>query len=125
VNKKELKHFRQRLIEELEKLAESLGRFERAARESSQRDSSGDLSAYSIHSADLGTDAMEREKDLLLAARGSKTVGLIRDALRKIDEGSYGDCEECGKPIGSKRLELIPYAPLCAKCQVKAERNST
>jgi RNA polymerase-binding protein DksA len=124
VNKKDLKHFRERLREELEKIAVSLDRFERNARESSQRDSSGDLSAYATHSADIGTDAMEREKDMMLASRESRTVLLIREALRKIDDGSYGACEECSKPIGIKRLELIPYAELCTRCQVKAERNT-
>lgn len=124
MNKKDLKHFRERLIEELDKIAASLDRFERNARESSQRDSSGDLSAYATHSADIGTDAMEREKDMMLASRESRTVLLIREALRKIDDGSYGDCEECSKPVGAKRLELIPYAQLCTRCQVKAERNT-
>jgi RNA polymerase-binding protein DksA len=124
VNKKDLKHFRERLHEELEKIAVSLDRFERNARESSQRDSSGDLSAYSTHSADMGTDAMEREKDMMLASRESRTILLIREALRKIDSVGYGDCEECSKPIGPKRLELIPYAQFCTACQVKAERNA-
>jgi RNA polymerase-binding protein DksA len=125
VNKKDLKHFRARLLEELDKIATSLDRFERNARESSQRDSSGDLSAYATHSADMGTDAMEREKDMMLASRESRTVLLIREALRKNDAGTYGACEECGEPIGVKRLELIPYAQFCTRCQVKAERNAT
>ena len=124
MNKKDLKHYRDRLREELDKIADSLDRFERNARESSQRDSSGDLSAYATHSADIGTDAMEREKDMMLASRESRTVLLIREALRKVEGGTYGDCEECGKPVGAKRLELIPYAQLCTRCQVKAERNA-
>lgn len=125
MNKKDLKHFRERLGEELEKIATSLDRFERNARESSQRDSSGDLSAYSTHSADIGTDAMEREKDMMLASLESRTVLLIREALRKFDDGTYGECGECSKPIGAKRLELIPYAQLCTRCQVKAERATS
>jgi RNA polymerase-binding protein DksA len=123
VNSKELKHFRELLREELDKIAVSLDRFERNAREITQRDSSGDLSAYSNHSADIGTEAMEREKEMMLASRESRTVLLIREALRKIDAGGYGDCEECGKPIGAKRLELIPHAQFCTRCQVKAERT--
>lgn len=122
MNKKELKHYEMRLLEELRNLAKSLGKLEKSALSRSQRESSGDLSAYSIHMADLGTDAMEREKDLLLAATEGKVALQIREAMEKIRDGSYGTCEECGKPIGAKRLELIPYAPLCAKCQVKAER---
>jgi RNA polymerase-binding protein DksA len=123
VNKKDLKHYRARLWEEFEKISASLDRFERNARENSQRDSSGDLSAYSLHSADVGSDSMEREKDLMLASRESRTVSLIREALQKVDDGTYGDCEDCGKPVGAKRLEIIPYAQLCTRCQVKAERT--
>mgnify|MGYP000870999839 CR=1 FL=1 len=124
MNKKELQHYRELLLRELEKLVDARRRVERAARESSQREASGDLSAYSIHSADLGSDAMEREKDLLLAARGGQTARLIEEALRRIDDGTYGKCEECGKAIAAKRLDLLPYAPLCARCQMESERSS-
>ena len=125
MNKKELKRFRELLLAELEQIGEARRRLERAAREGSQRDSAGDLSAYSIHGADLGSDAMEREKDLLLAARGSHTAVRIEEALRRIDAGTYGTCEECAKPISEKRLELLPYAQLCARCQMKSERGAS
>jgi RNA polymerase-binding protein DksA len=125
VNKKDLKHFEKRLQEELENLGKALGKLEKTMLQRSQRESSGDLSAYSIHMADLGTDAMEREKDLLLASSEGKVVRQIREAMRKVKDGTYGTCEECGKPIGVKRLELIPYAPLCSKCQVQAERTAS
>jgi RNA polymerase-binding transcription factor DksA len=125
VNKKELKRYREMLLAELEQIGEARRRLERAAREGSQRDSSGDLSAYSIHSADLGSDAMEREKDLLLAAHGSQTAVQIEAAMRKIDDGSYGICEACAKPISLKRLELLPYAHFCARCQMKSERGAS
>jgi DnaK suppressor protein len=123
VNKKDLKHFEKRLYEELQSLAKNLGKLEKSVRQKSQRESSGDLSAYSHHMADLGTDAMEREKDLLLAGAEGKAALQIREALAKVQDGTYGTCEDCGKPIGEKRLELIPYASLCSKCQVKAERT--
>ncbi len=122
VNKKELKHFEKRLNEEIENLSRSIGKLEKSVFQRSQRESSGDVSAYTTHMADLGTDASEREKDLLLASAEGKVVLRIREAFKKIADGTYGDCEDCGKPIGAKRLELIPYAALCAKCQVKAER---
>jgi DnaK suppressor protein len=125
VNKKELKHFEKRLQEEMENLAKALGKLEKSVLQRSQRESSGDLSAYSFHMADLGTDAMEREKDLQLASTEGRVIRQIRDAMRKIQDGTYGVCEDCGKPIGTKRLELIPYAPLCSKCQMQAEREGT
>ncbi len=125
MNKKELKHYEKRLQEELENLGKALGKLEKSVLQRSQRESSGDLSAYSIHMADLGTDAIEREKDLLLASSEGKVVRQIRDAMRRVQDGTYGNCEDCGKPIGAKRLELIPYAHLCAKCQVQAERTAS
>jgi DnaK suppressor protein len=125
VKKKELEHFRKRLDEELVILSKTIHRLETSILQRSQREASGDLSAYSIHMADLGTDAMEREKDLLLASAEGRAVIQIREALNRIADGSYGDCDMCGKPIGEKRLELLPYAPFCAKCQMKAERAQT
>lgn len=122
MNRKELKRYRERLLEELETLVDSRRRLERVAREGVARDS-GDSTTYSGHGDDLGSEAAEREKDLLLAARGSQTAREIGEALRRIDAGTYGACEDCGKPVAVKRLELIPYARRCAKCQLAAERN--
>jgi DnaK suppressor protein len=124
VNKKDLKHYEKRLHEELQNLAKAVGKLEKSALHRSQREASGDVSAYSTHMPDLGTDSNEREKDLLLASSEGKVIGQIREALGRITDGTYGDCENCGKPIGAKRLELIPYAQLCAKCQVKAEKTA-
>ena len=123
MNKKDLKHFEKRLHEELGNLAKALGKLEKSVLQRSQRESAGDLSAYSIHPADLGTDAMERERDFLLASAEGKVVLQIREAQKRIEDGSYGTCEGCGKPIGTARLEVIPYASLCTKCQVKAEKS--
>ena len=122
MNKKDLKHFEKRLHEELGNLAKAIGKLEKSVQRS-QREAAGDLSAYSIHPADLGTDAMERERDFLLASTEGKVALAIREALKKIEDGSYGTCESCEKPIPAARLEMIPYASLCAKCQVKAERG--
>jgi RNA polymerase-binding transcription factor DksA len=123
VNKKSLEHFEKRLQEELSNLAKALGKLEKSALHRTQRESSGDLSAYSIHMPDLGTDAMERERDLLVASAEGRVVLQIQDALKKISDGTYGVCENCGKPISAQRLELIPYALHCARCQMKAERG--
>jgi len=125
VKKKELEHYRKRLEEELVALSRAIGRLEKSVLQRSQREASGDLSAYSIHMADLGTDAMEREKDLLLASTEGRAVLQIREAMQRIEDGTYGVCEICGKPIGEKRLEMIPYAPLCARCQMKTEREQS
>ena len=112
MNKRELKHFEKRLHEELGNLSRALGKLEKSVLQRSQREAAGDISAYATHPADLGTDAMERERDFLLASAEGKVALQIREALKRIGDGSYGTCESCGKPIGTARLEMIPYASL-------------
>ena len=123
MNKKDLKHYEKRLREERDNLARALGHLEKSVLQRTQRESSGDISAYPKHMADLGSDAMEREKDLLLASQEGVVARQIQDALAKIADGTYGVCEACEKPIDPRRLEVVPYASLCLKCQEKAERG--
>ncbi|MCC7140728.1 MAG: TraR/DksA C4-type zinc finger protein [Candidatus Eisenbacteria bacterium] len=124
LSKKDLEFFTGLLRSELTRLATDLGKLENSVLKRTQRDASGDLSAYSIHMADLGTDAMEREKDLHLASAEGKRVGEILEALRKVERGVFGECERCGGPIGRKRLEAVPHAPFCLPCQERMERRS-
>lgn len=123
MNKKDLKHFEKKLIEERERLALSLGKLENTVLKRSQRDSSGDLSAYSIHMADLGTDAMEREKDLQAASAEGRLLSEMDEAIARVADGKFGECEACGKEIDHRRLDVVPHARLCLKCQEKAERR--
>jgi DnaK suppressor protein len=124
VKKKDRKRFEKMLREERERLASSLGKLESSVLKRTQRESSGDLSAYSIHIADLSTDAMEREKDLQVASAEGRRLQEIDDALRRLDDDDFGICESCGKQIEHRRLEVVPHARLCLKCQEKAERVS-
>ena len=63
--------------------------------------------------------------DLALEAAGHTVaqLGVVRHALAKFDDGSYGLCEECGNPIGFSRLQARPEARLCIACQTHAERR--
>ena len=122
MNKKDRKRFEKKLLEERDRLAEVLGKLESSVLKRTQRESSGDLSAYSIHLADLGTDAVEREKDLLVASVEGRRLHEINEALARLEEGDFGVCESCGKRIDPRRLEVVPHARLCLKCQERAER---
>jgi RNA polymerase-binding protein DksA len=73
-------------------------------------------SSYSMH-MEFGTDAMEREKNFLLAAREVRFLGDLDEALRRIDKGIFGWCKDCGKLIEKKRLEAVPHATLCVSCK--------
>jgi RNA polymerase-binding protein DksA len=122
LNKKDQKHFEKRLLEERDRLTQALGKLEASVLKRTQRESSGDLSAYSIHPADLGTDAIDREKDLLVASAEGRRLVEIDEAMQRLSSGTYGVCEACGKDIDHRRLEVVPHARLCLKCQEKAER---
>jgi RNA polymerase-binding protein DksA len=71
------------------------------------------------HSGDSAEQAQERENDEVVDAIGNETrqsLRAIQVALDKIAEGSYGECEKCGKEIGEARLRVIPEAALCVSC---------
>ena len=99
-----------------------MGHLENTVLKVNQRDSAGDLSGYSFHMADAGTDAMEREKAFLFASAEGRLLLEIDEALRRLYRGEYGICEICGKPIARARLEAMPYARLCVSCKEKEER---
>jgi RNA polymerase-binding protein DksA len=107
---------------ERQKILRDMGHLENTVFKVNQRDSSGDLSGYSFHMADAGTDAMEREKAFLFASAEGRLLFEINDALRRLYNGEYGNCESCGQPIARARLEAMPHARLCVPCKSKEER---
>ncbi|HYH48445.1 MAG TPA: TraR/DksA C4-type zinc finger protein [Acidimicrobiia bacterium] len=66
---------------------------------------------------------VERERDLALSASAMQAVEEIDRALRRMDTGSYGICERCGKKISVARLEALPFAALCIECKSREERR--
>ncbi len=124
MNKRDLKHYGERLIEERLKLLKELGYFEDKIFNDSQRDAAGDLSAYSVHMADQASDAEEREKAYHMASSEGRLLYHIDEALGRLKDGSYGVCCACGKKIKKARLEVVPHARLCIECK-KAEENGS
>jgi RNA polymerase-binding protein DksA len=122
VNAEQMKRFEERLLQERARYASELGDLEEEMN-STQRDSAGDLSAYSLHMADLGTDAMEREKTIQFASRDGQILQEIHEALLRLQAGTYGVCADCGHEIHPERLEMVPHARLCAACQGKHEKS--
>jgi len=106
---------RQRL-EETKRAAIDLvaGSSEEADQEPSTRDQ---------HPADPGAETYERERDTSVLQRVEAQLSEVDAALRRLDEGSYGVCELCGKPIGDERLEAMPAAHYCVEDQARAERE--
>jgi len=122
VNKKDIAYFEKRLLEEREKLLKQLAHLEKDVLSQTLKESSGDLSAYTSHMADLGTDAMEREKAFLFASAEGRLLYHVNEALRRLYKDDYGSCEACGQLISRERLEVVPHARLCIKCKEKEEK---
>ena len=118
MTKKQLGHFEKRLLEERKRVLKELGHHGETFG-ASQQESDGDLSSYSFHMADQGTDAMEREKAFLFASQEGRFLWHIDEALRRLYRSpeTFGRCEECGKTIAYERLDAIPYVVRCKSCK--------
>src|SRR5687768_9635895 len=79
-------------------------------------------SGYGDHQADDATEVFEREKELGLEQTIKLHLDQVEHALKRIEAGTYGECESCGKPIPKARLDAMPEATLCIDC--KAEQES-
>ncbi|CAL9600790.1 RNA polymerase-binding transcription factor DksA [Streptomyces sp. enrichment culture] len=73
--------------------------------------------------ADTGTKNITREHELALAANAREMLTQTAHALERLDAGTYGLCENCGKPIGKARMQAFPRATLCVECKQKQERR--
>lgn len=120
LNKKELKIYKDLLIKIRDNITDQIRHISEDTQKS-QRDASGDISGYSIHMADVATDTYDREFSLGLASNDRELLYEIDEAIKRLEEGNFGTCEECSKPITKSRLKAIPYTKLCLKCQKKQE----
>ncbi|MAT68643.1 MAG: transcriptional regulator [Planctomycetaceae bacterium] len=76
-----------------------------------------------IHMAELGSDNYEQEFTLSIMANEEDQLGLINDALQRIEDGTFGKCTDCGGVIPKTRLNAIPFAPCCIKCAEARDLN--
>jgi RNA polymerase-binding transcription factor DksA len=89
----------------------------------SAKDNSGDLSSYSFHMADQGTDNFDREFAASLLNNEHDVLYEIEEALRRIEQGTYGICEMSGLPIERERLKALPFARYSMAVQSEMERG--
>jgi RNA polymerase-binding transcription factor DksA len=121
----DLEHSRQRLTEEQERLDQLVAGFrEEHLTDESENQSVFELSDQPQHQADLGTETFRREADLSLLEQVEAELADVEHALRRIDDGTYGTCEACGRAIGDDRLEVLPAARFCLEDQSVAEREA-
>ena len=124
MDKQEIDKFKEQLAVQRQKIVSGIDHIERDTLNKSQRDASGDLSGYSFHMADQATDNFDTEFSLDIASNEQKFLNEIDGALERIENGTFGNCEECEKLIPMKRLKAVPYARYCIKCQEAIEKKN-
>ena len=117
----ELETIRQELYEHRDLYRKELNELEQGTFNQSQSDLSGEVS-FDEESADAGTFTFERERDLSLGNNIRDLLDKVEAALRRMDAGTYGECERCGRPIDKARLKALPYSVLCIDCKKLEER---
>lgn len=120
LNKSQLDHFRSLLIRKRAELVGDVAGMEAAALQGE----SGSLSNMPSHIAEQGSDASEQSLQLDLAANDRKLIREIDEAIKRIDNGTYGVCEVTGKPIKNERLEEIPWTRYSIEAARELERHA-
>ncbi|MFH1692610.1 MAG: transcriptional regulator, partial [Candidatus Omnitrophota bacterium] len=110
LNKKMQEYYKNLLLEKREELQGDITHISEETLKKSQKDASGDISGYSFHMADVATDNYDREFSLGLASKERNVLFEINHALDKLQDGLFGLCETCKKPISKVRLKAVPYA---------------
>jgi RNA polymerase-binding transcription factor len=122
MTKQQLKHLEARLLDERARVMKELGYYDESF-SNTQQSADGDLSSYSFHMADQGTDTSEREKQFLFASQEGRYLWHVNQALRRLysDPEQFGRCQTCGQEISFDRLDALPHARLCITCKEKEE----
>ncbi len=123
LNKKELGEFKKLIVKRKEETLDNIKHISNDTLKKSLKEASGDISGYAYHMADMATDTYDREFSLGIASNERELLYILEDALKKIEEGTFGICEECDAVISKTRLKAIPYARFCVKCQAKMEKK--
>lgn len=123
MKKKELTHYKKKLLKLRISLVDEIEHLEGRSLKKTQRDSTGELSGYTFHMADVATTTNEQQKALDLRGNEEELLYKVDQALRRIEKGTYGSCIQCRKKVHKERLSAIPYAELCIRCKEKQEKK--
>lgn len=122
MTKAELKQYRQQLLDLGQGLKGQVSDLQQEAFRRAGGEDRGNLSNMPLHMADLASDNFEQEVALSLLETEEQRLEEIAAALQRIDNRTFGHCEECQKEISKDRLHAIPYTRLCIDCANKAQR---
>ena len=123
MTKAELDTYRELLVSLRSRLNGDVTHLADEALRSTGGEASGSLSNAPLHMADLGTDNFEQEFTLSLLQNQEQALDEIREALGRIDRGTFGECEECHQPIPKPRLQALPYTRHCVACARKLQQS--
>jgi RNA polymerase-binding protein DksA len=121
MNAVDVDRFRQILLEERERVRDAI-EYLHKENPGSIEDETGEETQFDNHLGDTATVTYDREMDFTLEDNSEAVLAAIDKALRKIESGTYGVCERCGKPISEERLEALPWAELCIDCKRQSLR---
>lgn len=83
----------------------------------------GSSRVYNFDRTELANQYSSQDRRIALHSIDQQTLRQIEEALARLDEGSYGHCVKCHRPINPERLEILPYATLCISCQTEASQK--
>jgi RNA polymerase-binding protein DksA len=119
----ELQHYKKKLLEKLVGLKQSIQDMGESVLERSRMDATGDITNIPTHIADISADSFWQDLTLGLIENKERVIKNIESALERIENGSYGICENCNEEISKKRLDHVPYTKLCINCKMEDERK--
>lgn len=119
------RHLRERLLQERTRLQEEADTLRQRVRDNGQDFSSATVRHGAYDAGDDSFATFEQEKTIALEQNIRGLLKAVHRALDKLDQGTYGVCEECGREIPLARLEAFPEATLCVEDQAKRERRRT
>jgi RNA polymerase-binding protein DksA len=112
--------FRDLLLAERKRVADAISYLHE---ENSRSHDDAEEEAFDNHIADAASNTLNREIDTTLEENSEHVLKAIDAALQRIDDGNFGICARCGRPIAEERLEAMPYATKCIECKRLEERG--
>ena len=115
--------FRSVLLEERKRVADAIEYLHEETPGSLEDETEEIVGTVDNHLAETASATLDREIDYSLEDNAGHVLAAIDGALARIEDGTYGICRTCGRPISEERLEAIPYATQCIECKRKGERG--
>jgi RNA polymerase-binding protein DksA len=119
----ETNRFREALLQERQRVRDAIEYLHQENSGSLEDETEEILGSVDNHLAEAATGTVDREIDYSLEENSEQVLEQIEAALERIEGGTYGTCERCGREISEERLEAIPWATLCIDCQREIERG--